>query len=197
MFKDGDLIFTQIGSADNAISAVTEGYRGARVNHVGVVVNNGIGIFVLEAFPPEVRVTNIEVYLRRSEDMQKQRRYIHARLKSQETHLIPRAIDFGLAKRNIPYDIVYLTGEEALYCSELIVDMFKYSNGGLEYFKESPMSFRNLGTGEILPYWVEYYERFGMDVPQGEPGSNPGDLSRDPKIEVVEVYGPISGYVKS
>jgi hypothetical protein len=44
----GDLLFTQIGSADNLISAVTEGYRHALLNHVGVAVTNPRGTFVLE-----------------------------------------------------------------------------------------------------------------------------------------------------
>src|SRR5688572_13665357 len=68
MFEHGDLVFSQIGSDANAISAVTEGYRGARVNHMGVVVKNHKGFFVLEAYPPEVRVTQLDVFLRRSSD---------------------------------------------------------------------------------------------------------------------------------
>ncbi|MBK7656687.1 MAG: hypothetical protein IPJ18_18290 [Betaproteobacteria bacterium] len=61
------MLFTQLGNiSDNAIAAVTEGLSGALVNHVGVVVENKWGIFVLEAFPPEVRVTSLEVFLKRS-----------------------------------------------------------------------------------------------------------------------------------
>lgn len=36
-WQTGDLVFTQIGNHDNAISAVTSGWRGARVNRMGVV----------------------------------------------------------------------------------------------------------------------------------------------------------------
>lgn len=58
----GDLIFACIGPMTDAISIVTRGYRGGLMNHVGVAVENQKGLFVLEAFPPEVRVTNWDVY---------------------------------------------------------------------------------------------------------------------------------------
>lgn len=194
MWKTGDLIFTQIGFPENAISAVTEGYRGARVNHLGVVVVNNYGPYVLEAFPPEVRVTSLAVYLRRSELESGSPRFIHARIHEEHQSLIPGAVSYGLEKRNVPYDAIYLTDELTLYCSELVVDMFKHANGGVEFFPERPMSFRDPASGEIHPAWISYYEKFGMDVPDGEPGSNPGDISRDLRVGILRVVGDITGY---
>ena len=193
--KTGDLIFTQIGSGTNAISSVTEGYKGARVNHIGIIVENSLGQFVLEAFPPEVRLTNISIFLKRSQDQFKNPRYIAARLKNQHQHLISKAIEYGLKQRNLPYDQRYLTDEAALYCSELIVDMFKHANDGNEFFKEKPMSFRDIETGEIHSYWLRHYQEFfGMNVPEGEPGSNPGDMSKDKRLHIYDVVGDITGY---
>jgi uncharacterized protein YycO len=192
--RTGDIIFTQIGSSTNAISSVTEGFRGARVNHMGVVVENAFGIYVLEAYYPEVRLTNIGTHIRRSRDDNQSPRYILARLKSDYEHLVESAIDYGLAKRNIPYDYLYLTGESALYCSELVVDMFKHANDGNEFFTESPMSFRDIETGELHAQWIEYYEYFGMPVPEGQPGSNPGDISKDARLHIYDVVGNLSGY---
>jgi hypothetical protein len=194
MFERGDLLFTQLGPIENAISAVTEGYRGARVNHMGVVLRNNKGLFFLEAFPPEVRITQVDFFLRRSEDLESRPRYICARLKKENDTLIPRAIEYGLSKRNIPYDALYLTDEAFLYCSELVVDMFRSANNGMPFFFERPMSFRDLIAGEIHPAWVEYYSKFGMEVPQGEPGSNPGDISKDIRLSIVHVEGDITGY---
>lgn len=79
--QTGDLIFTQLGAPSNAISSVTEGYQGARVNHVGIVVETNKGIFVLEAFDPEVRLTRLGVYLKRSWYGSRTPRYIAARIK--------------------------------------------------------------------------------------------------------------------
>jgi len=116
--QTGELIFTQIGPSDNAISSVTEGYKGARVNHVGVVIENQFGKFVIEAFPPEVRLTNINVFIRRSRDINSNPRYIAGRFHNDHHNLVSSAIEYGLAQRYIPYDRLYLTGEAALYCSE-------------------------------------------------------------------------------
>ncbi len=193
-FQTGDFIFTQLGSPNNAIGAVTSGYRGARVNHMGVVLENNKGLFVLQAYPPDVSATQINVFLRASDNGQGQR-YIHARLKSPHRHFIPSAIEYGIRQYNVPYDSRYLTDEAALYCSELVVDMFKYANDGREFFPEVPMNFRDLVTGEILPAWVEYYKMFGMNVPQGAPGSNPGDISKHEGLDILAVVGPITGYV--
>jgi hypothetical protein len=195
MVNHGDLVFSQIGRETNAISAVTEGFRGARVNHMGVALKNHKGIFILEAFPPEVRVTQLDVFLRRSADpFTGIQRFIVSRLKGSHSKLIPAAIEYGLQQRNRPYDDLYLTDMSALYCSELVVDMFKTANGNIEFFPEHPMSFRDLATGEIHPAWVEYYDKFGMEVPEGEPGSNPGTISKDFRLEIIDVQGPPTGY---
>ena len=191
----GDIIFTQLGSATNAISSVTEGYKGARVNHVGIVIENPHGKFVLEAFPPEVRLTNINIFLKRSWSSYQSPRYIVARLRTQYQHLLNEALKYGLAQRNLPYDHRYLTDEAALYCTELLVDMFKHANGGSEFFAESPMSFRDTETGEVHEYWVRHYrDHFGMIVPEGEQGSNPGDMSKDERLHIYDIVGDITGY---
>ena len=193
--KTGDLIFSQIGRAENAISSVTEGYKGARVNHVGVILETRYGMRVLEAYYPEVRLTNIDVHIKRSKDHRGNPRYMMGRLKSEHHHLIQNAIKYGIEQREIPYDHLYVTDESRLYCSELIVDMFKNANNGEEFFSENPMSFRDLETGEIHEQWISYYRYFGMPVPEGEPGSNPGDMSLDFKLHVYDVIGDITGYM--
>jgi hypothetical protein len=33
-----------------------------------------------------------------------------------------------------------------------------------------------------------------MEVPDGEPGSNPGDISKDSRLDVYDVVGDITGY---
>jgi hypothetical protein len=192
--RTGDLVFSMIGSADNAISAVTTGYRGARVNHMGVIVNNPYGSFVLEAFYPEVRLTKFEVFSRRSHNETGEARLLLGRLVEGHQNLIGDAISHGISRRDTPYDHLYLTGENALYCSELVVDMFKYANGGVPFFEERPMSFRDTATGELHPAWIDCYAYFGMDVPEGEPGSNPGDISRDVRIGFYAAIGPIPGF---
>lgn len=193
VLETGDFAFSVIGRDENAISAVTSGYRGARVNHMGVVVQTHHGAFVLEAFYPEVRLTKWEVFSRRSHGTDDTPRLLLGRLAAPHRGLIGAAVAYGIAQRNTPYDQLYLTDESALYCSELVVDMFKHANGGAPFFVERPMRFRDLATGQIHPTWIEYYAYFGMEVPSGEPGSNPGDISRDPRLEIYRAIGPIPG----
>lgn len=162
---------------------------------MGVIVKNKVGWFVLEAFPPEVRVTQIDVCTRRSVDPGTGlERFIMMRLKPAFVHPIPAAVQYGLEQRNVPYDQLYLTDSAALYCSELVVDMFRAANGGNAFFVERPMSFRNPATGQILPAWTDYYEKFGISVPDSQSGSNPGDISCDTRLHLVSVTGPPGGY---
>ena len=193
MIETGDFVFSVVGRDDNAISAVTRGYRGARVNHMGIAVRTHLGDFVLEAFPPEVRLTKTEVFSRRSIGNAGQPRLMFGRLRPEYHSLIAPAIQHGIEQRNIPYDQLYLTGEAALYCSELVVDMFKFANGGQPFFHEDPMSFRDTQSGQIHQAWIDYYDYFGMQVPEGEPGSNPGDISLDERLTIYRVEGPIPG----
>ena len=191
----GDFVFGFIGPRDNAISSVTSGFKGARVNHIGLVLRNARGTYVLEAFPPEVRLTAFDVFVRRTNDEDGLPRFLRARLKPEFGYLVGKAIQYGLTMRDVPYDRLYLTDERSLYCSELVVDMFTFANEGQPFFQERPMSFRDLATGRIAQTWIDYYAKFGMAVPEGEPGSNPGDISNDRRLDMIEVVGTIPGYV--
>jgi hypothetical protein len=196
---DGDLVFSSIGEIDNdPISGVTEGYRGARLNHMGVAVNTKQGLCVLEAIYPEVRLTTWESFQRNSAWPQgsDQYRLLVGRLQDEYQFLIDGALTHGLALKATPYDKLYLTDQAALYCSELVVDMFTTAIGGSQFFRERPMSFRDPLTGEVHPGWQAYYDYYGIAVPEGEPGSNPGDISRDGRLDIVEVVGTIPGLVK-
>lgn len=121
-------------------------------------------------------------------------RIMSARLNAPYRHLIPPAISYGMRQLALPYDSFFMPDQAALYCSELIVDMFRHANGGAEFFRETPMSFSDPVTGEILPGWINYYEAFGLEVPEDEPGSHPGEISLDPRITIYDVTEAVPGY---
>lgn len=193
---DGDLLFLDLDCFDgcDAIEAVQRGVYGARISHVGITYYVSGAAYVVEAFPPEVRLTPLVVYLRRALDAKSRPRVCVGRVKAQYQSLIPAALKYAVSLRGLPYDRVYLTGEDAYYCSELIVDVFKYANGGVEVFPEEPMSFRDPVSGEILEYWQRYYAYFGRPVPEGEPGSHPASISRSGKLNIVARLGELSGW---
>ncbi len=192
----GDLLFQDLEcvSACPAIETVKLGYRGANVSHVGMYLVVGGLPYIIEAFPPEVRLTPFSVFMRRSVDGQKRPRVFVGRLRSQHQDLIPAAREEAFRLRGLPYDAVYLTGEEAYYCSELIVDCFKVASGDVDFFPEEPMSFRDPKTGKILDYWIQYYAFFGRPVPEGEPGSHPATLSLSDKLAITHRYGDIANW---
>jgi hypothetical protein len=189
--EDGDLLFQDLACRFlcEAIESVTPGYRNADITHMGIYNNIGGQDFVIEAVPPEVTVTPLEEFLSRSKDDFERPSVFVGRLRNEYRHLIPAAIENALERKGLPYDRFFLSGENAYYCSELVVDAFRYANEDVAFFPEQPMSFIDRNTGEVHENWTKYYQRLGMELPVGEHGSSPGEISLSPKIEVLHRYG--------
>ena len=81
----------------------------------------------------------------------------------------------------MPYNHSFREDDEGFYCSELITYAFKYPSGE-DYFQRYPMNFNDLATGQILPYWIEYYRKLKASIPQGELGSHPQQLLRQKEL---------------
>jgi hypothetical protein len=41
-----------------------------------------------------------------------------------------------------------------------------------------------ISEGQITPYWQQFYKEHGMEVPEGWPGSNPGELSQRQEVRI-------------
>lgn len=82
-----------------------------------------------------------------------------------------------------PYDFQYLEGDSAVYCSELIHYAYKGADGEA-IFPQQPMSFHDQ-DGQITDFWKQWYSQWGMEVPEGAPGTNPAGISLSDKIEIV------------
>ena len=85
-----------------------------------------------------------------------------------------------------PYDDLYLPGDSAVYCSEL-VQMNFVDSCGTPVFDTIPMSFHD-ATCQVTDYWRVFYRKRGMQVPEGEPGTNPGELSRRQQVTILGRY---------
>ena len=70
-----------------------------------------------------------------------------------------------------PYDNAFLPDNDAYYCSELIQVVFD------TLFPSKPMNWRDK-EGNLPEYWIKHFNKLGMPVPEGLPGTNPTDLSR-------------------
>jgi hypothetical protein len=107
------------------------------------------------------------------------------RLKQQYQKLIPNAIAFSTYQLGVPYDDEYVYNNGAYYCSELIYDAFMFANGGKPFFTLYPMTYKQPGTNEFFPAWVDYYKDINKAIPEGQPGCNPGGISKDSKLDIL------------
>ena len=175
--QEGDLLFCCADTA-NAITAVTSGVEDLPIDHVAVFHRiggeNGLP-YVIEAVKPAVRLTPIDTFLCNNVHV------IVGRVKAD--FYIRSAVRSCLAMVGKPYDDLYMPGDSAVYCSEL-VQMSYRTVSNQPIFEPIPMSFHD-ETGRVTDYWQEFYRKRGMAVPEGEPGTNPGALSRHPQVTIL------------
>lgn len=178
---EGDLLFCCSDSM-NAITAVNDGVENLPIEHVGVVHrvggNNG-ALFVIEAIKPEVCLTPIDSFLYENVGV-----VLVGRINVDCD--MSASVSRCLAMVGKPYDDLYLPGDSAVYCSELVQMNFVNHEGAL-IFTSEPLSFHD-ATGCITDYWRDFYAQRGMSVPEGLPGSHPGTLSRSPQITIITRY---------
>ena len=194
-FQHGDILFQDLGCGpvSDAINGVTPGFANAELNHCGIVHIMNDHIFVVEAIAPKVRAMPIDIFLNRHVDDRNRPTVMVGRVTEEIDPLLANAVAFCFGRAGQRYDPLFMPDEGTFYCSELIVEGFRFANGGQAVFPKTPMTFKSPETGEILPFWVQYYSRFGVDVPEGLPGSNPGSLSLDPRIRIIDQLGSIRG----
>ena len=196
----GDILFQDLDSSPlcDAIELVTNGYKGANLSHIGIVVELGNPhcinnpdynyenhIKILEAIPNKVKTTRLDSFLNRSLDKNQNPKVIVGRLKSNYQFKIYDAIDFLKSKIGEKYDHEFIMNNNAYYCSELIYEAFQKDS----IFKLKPMTFLHPEGKDTLKTWKEYYHNLAIEIPQNKPGINPGIMSLSQKINIVHVYG--------
>ena len=178
--QEGDLLFCCTDTA-NAITAVTSGVEGLPIDHVAVFHRiggeNGIP-FVIEAVKPAVQLTPLDTFLCQNPHV------IIGRVNAD--FYIQQSVRRCLTMVGKPYDDLYLPGDSAIYCSELVQLNYR-SVSNRPIFEPIPMSFHD-STGRVTDYWRDFYGQRGMIVPEGAPGTNPGELSRRPQITIISRY---------
>ena len=176
VLQEGDLLFCCADSS-NAITDVTQGYHGLLIDHVAVVHRIGGDdglLYVIEAKKPVVCLTPIDTFWNENPGG-----VLICRVNTDVD--IRQSVKRCLMMVGRPYDDLYLPGDSAVYCSELVQMNYVDSHGEL-VFEPVPMSFHD-ATGQVTEYWREFYAVRGMTVPEGAPGSNPGELSLRPQIK--------------
>lgn len=165
---DCDLLF-HLPSDENYITSATSHDSLPPTDHVAVFFRkSGVGL-VVEAVHEGVRVICADSLLASGG------KWITVRLNS-----VDRTASLANALSYIgrPYDFRFDSSDSEIYCSELVQKSFVDKNG-MAVFTTIPMSFHD-NQGFILQYWKDYYrDRWGMEVPEGAPGSNPSQILRE------------------
>ena len=78
-----------------------------------------------------------------------------------------------------------------MYCSELIYESYRDFDGN-RIFQARPMNFRD-PDGNLPTFWEELFAKLNMEVPEGVEGTNPNDLSKDPRLQDIP-YCHIKSY---
>jgi len=187
-FQTGDLLFQVAKSSElnEAIAEVTFGESNISYTHVGIVSIENDTVFVIEALPPKVCKTLLDTFLLRSANLAEKPIVAVGRLKQEYRESIPQAIVLVKKLLGKPYDYVYSPDNDAYYCSELVTLSFLDSKN-IPIFETVSMNFRD-ADGNLPTYWIEHFEKYNAVIPENCQGSNPGDLSKSNKIEIVYRY---------
>ena len=186
--QTGDLLF-QVGKnseLNEAIAGVTFGESNIHYTHVGIVSIENDTVFVIEAVPPEVCKTLLDTFLLCSANWAEKPIVMVGRLKQEYRKSIPQAIVLVKKLLGKPYDYVYSSDNDAYYCSELVTLSF-LDNQNMPIFETASMNFRDV-DGNLPTYWVEHFEKYNAVIPENCQGSNPGELSKSDKIEIIYRY---------
>ncbi len=188
--KNGDLLFqdSDCGSFCDAIEKVTSGYKGKNISHVGIVKIINEKIYVLEAISEGVVLTNFTVFLNRSFDKNGKPKVIVGRLKKKYQNLIPKFLENYKKFLGKKYDFFFDYKNEAYYCSELVYEIFSDKNNK-KLFHLKKMTFIDPETKKTFPIWEEYFKNLNYEIPEGKLGTNPADISKSKKIEIIHFYG--------
>lgn len=186
--KNGDLLFVVNGNGNN-ITNVTDGFDGLGIDHVAIFSEGN----VIEAIPVrgviESPLDSFLVMLGENDAL------LVGRVKGLDAR---KSVENARELVGLPYDDIFMPGDSAIYCSELVQMAYvsKASSvksrgadagddaGGDAVFGTIPMSFHD-STGHVTEFWTKFYAARGLTVPEGEPGTNPGQISRDPHVRIL------------
>jgi len=177
--QSGDLLFRGKSSENisEAIDKVTQTSAATHFSHVGLVEVTDTGIAVLHAYPEGgTCIVSLKEFLHPKGDSV---RVIAYRLKEEGQKAIPAAIQKAHSMLGKPYNFSYILSDTAHYCSEFIYLVFAADS----VFKLEPMTFKDPKTGTFPKAWVEYYQKMGIEIPEGKPGCNPNGLAASEKLE--------------
>ena len=167
----------------DAIERVTPAYQGKSFSHVAIVVwRDKQGWWLIEAYPPAVKLIRLKDFLQRSMTTTHKPNVMVGRVKDKYRTIAKQAALKAGDYIGKKYDDKFLLDNDSYYCAELLFVLFKEAADGKPFFKLNKMTFNNPLTAKLMPVWREYYQHIGMTVPEGKLGINPGAMTAAKKI---------------
>lgn len=189
--KDGDLLFsvgTEGSSFTEAIKNSTSELSEIPYSHVGIVIIENSQTLVIEAVADGgVVKTKLEDFFEDAASYENKIFITVGRLNEDLKYTIPEALNRASMQLGKEYDFLYDESNNSFYCSELVRYAFIDSLNN-HLFEPLSMSFKNIESGQTDPYWIEHFKRLNAPIPEGEPGTNPADMIKLDKIEIVHSY---------
>lgn len=175
--QHGDFLFVgaQAESLSGAINRVTQRTASASFDHMGLIeVVEGVP-YILHASSRKGCVREPLDNMAKHYDVQQ---YVIYRIDDKYKDAIPEAMAIAHQMVGKPYNWSYRLNDSSYYCSDFVERAFR----PIGLFKLEPMTFKNPKTGEFDEFWVKFYAKQGMEVPEGELGCNPNGLAANPDI---------------
>lgn len=177
--QSGDILFrgATSGKISEAIDKVTQTTEATHFSHVGLVEVSDTGTEVLHASPVGgTCVVSLDEFLHPEGDSVMVVAY---RLIEEWQKTIPVALIKAKQLLGKPYNFSYILSDTAHYCSEFVYLAFAADS----VFELNPMTFKDTETSDFYPTWVDYYQKMGIEIPEGQPGCNPNGLAASNKLE--------------
>lgn len=181
--ESGDLLFQAGKRTDmaGAITAATGQAEALNYTHVGIAVCAPGADSVLEATTGGVRIVALERFLADAGAAEGRPLVVAMRLR--DTSGLTASMRRAHNCLGLPYDYSFRPDNGRLYCSELVWESYRRTDG-TPVFPARPMNFR-AADGTMPRYWVALFEKLGEPIPEGEPGTNPNEMARDPQLREV------------
>ena len=179
-FNTGDLLFVVSEQTDfeKSIVEVTKNEKqDFNFTHIGIINVTDTGIFIVEAVPKKgVIYSTINNY-----DSTK---FVIGKLKPKYKKYADAAVKRACSHLGKGYDYAFDFENNLYYCSELVYDAFVFASKNPHFFETPNMTFKKDGSNEYVPFWVEYFEKQNLPIPEGKPGINPTGLSHAKQLTI-------------
>ncbi|MBL1407704.1 YiiX/YebB-like N1pC/P60 family cysteine hydrolase [Sphingobacterium faecale] len=175
--QQGDLLFVgaQPENLSGAINRVTQRNAGDSFSHIGLIE-------IIQGIPYILHATGSKGSVKESLDNMigdnDRQQYVVYRIDSMYMEAIPKALEKAHQMLGKPYNWSYVLNDSSYYCSDFVERAFRH----IALFRLEPMTFKNPQTGTFDDFWLSFYDKLGIAVPEGELGCNPNGLAASTKI---------------